>query len=126
MKSEQSIHDASERPTRRRFAKAIFAATIAAAPLASAPSSDAQTPTAPKQSPAPPNPQPPTTSTVPTKSSPLAEAYAEVSRARFGGQVSPEEFSRIKTDIEGNLRTAERLAAFKLQNSDEPDFIFGA
>ncbi len=123
MKSEQSLHEASERPTRRRFAKAIFAATIAAAPLAS--SSDAQTPTAPKQSPAPPNPQSPPAS-APTKPSPLVEAYAAVARARFGEHVAPEEFERIRQDIEGNLRAAERLAAFKLQNADEPDFVFSA
>ena len=125
MKSEQSIHDASERPTRRRFAKAIFAATVAAAPLASAPSLDAQTPTARKQSPAPPNPQSPPAS-APPKPSPLVEAYVAVVRARFGEHVAPEEFVRIRQDIEGNVRAAERLAAFKLQNADEPDFVFSA
>jgi hypothetical protein len=30
----------------------------------------------------------------------------------------------MKRDIEGNVRTAERLRASKLKNADEPDFIF--
>ncbi len=58
------------------------------------------------------------------KPSPVAEAYAEVARARFGKQVTPEEFAKIKSDIENSVRAAERLRAFKLQNADEPDFIF--
>ncbi len=32
----------------------------------------------------------------------------------------------VKRDLEGNVRTAERLRAFKLKNSDEPDFAFEA
>jgi hypothetical protein len=56
----------------------------------------------------------------------VAEAYAEVARARFGERLSPEQFEAVKRDLEGNVRAAERLRAFKLQNSDEPDFVFGA
>ncbi|HVF87306.1 MAG TPA: hypothetical protein VM866_06940 [Pyrinomonadaceae bacterium] len=125
MTSKHRPENLPTRTSRRRFAKTVVAAAAVGVVL-SAPSSQtrAQTTLAPKQSPAPPNPQP-TPAATPTPS-PLAEAYAEVARARFGGKVSPEEFSRIKSDIEGNLRTAERLAAFKLQNSDEPDFLFGA
>jgi hypothetical protein len=32
----------------------------------------------------------------------------------------------VKRDLEGNVRTAERLRAFKLKNADEPDFAFEA
>lgn len=106
---------------RREFAKTV-ATTLIAVPLVSLPTK-AQTPSATKQAPAPPNPQPPS---VPPTTSPLAAAYAEVVRARFGDRISPEELSRITTDIESNMRTAERLRSYKLQNSDEPDFIFSA
>ncbi|MBA2647472.1 MAG: hypothetical protein H0U81_11820 [Pyrinomonadaceae bacterium] len=126
MTSKHRPENPSTRTSRRCFAKAVVAAAaVGVVSSASSSRTRAQTTPAPKQSPAPPNPQPPPAS-APTKPSPLAEAYAEVARARFGGKVSPEEFSRIKSDIESNLRTAERLAAFKLRNADEPDFVFGA
>ncbi len=84
----------------------------------------AQTPpAASKQAPAPPNPQP-TPAAPQNAPSPVAEAYAEVGRLRFGEKLSADELARMKRDIEGNVRTAERLRAFKLKNADEPDFIF--
>ena len=90
----------------------------------------AQTGTAPKESKAPPNPQPtPTPAQAPQgppKPSPLAEAYAEAARLRFGEHLSAEQLEAVKRDLEGNVRTADRLRSFKLQNSDEPDFVFSA
>ncbi len=112
-------HD-SERASRRHFSKTIAAALLAA-PLVSS-INRAQTP-APKQAPAPPNPQP---SPTPQPPSPVAEAYAAVARARFGDQLTPEELGRVRRDLEGNVRSAERLRAVKLKNADEPDFIFNA
>jgi len=111
---------AHARTSRRRFAKTI-AAAIVSAPLVSNTLS-AQTPPATKQAPAPPNPQP--TPPQATPPSPVAEAYAEVARLRFGDKLTPAELARLKRDIEGNVRTAERLRAFALKNADEPDFIF--
>lgn len=99
-----------------------------AAPLvATASRTRAQTPpAASKQAPAPPNPQPtPAAAAAPQNApSPVTEAYAEVGRLRFGEKLSADELARMKRDIEGNVRTAERLRAFKLKNADEPDFIF--
>jgi hypothetical protein len=119
------------RTSRRRFARTLAAAVIAAPAVASA--ARAQTTTAPpsaKEPKAPPNPQPsPTpaqTPQGPPKPSPLAEAYAEAARLRFGEHLSPEQLESVKRDLEGNVRTAERLRGFKLQNSDEPDFVFNA
>ena len=112
----------SKRNSRREFTKTI-AATIACAPLAAATLAHAQTPATTKQAPAPPNPQP---TPAPSTPSPIAEAYAEVARARFGQQVTPEQFEQIKKDLEGNVRVAERLRAVKLKNGDEPDFVFNA
>ena len=116
---EQAANASVHAPTsRRQFAKSI-AATVLVAPLV-ATKTDAQTPpAATKQAPAPPNPQP-----TPAPPSPVAEAYAEVARLRFGDKLTPEELARMKRDIEGNVRTAERLRAFALKNADEPDFIF--
>jgi len=121
----ESVSGASERQSRRRFAKSV-AAAIVAAPLAAA---RAQTPAAPREPKAPPNPQPTPTPTPRAQTpppSPVAKAYAEVARARFGSQVTDEEFKRIERDLEGNVRTADRLRASKLENWDEPDFTFEA
>lgn len=96
---------------------------LAAAPLA-AQLGRAQTPSKPKEAAAPPNPQP--SPTAQQKPSPLAEAYAEVARVRFGEKLTPEQLEQIKKDMEGNLRSSDRLRAVRLKNGDEPDFIFSA
>ena len=110
--------NASERPSRRQFAKTMALALVLA-PLASA-LANAQTPVPttamPQPSPSP-SPQPP---------SPIAEAYAEVARARFSQHVTPEQMLKIKEDLEGNVRAADRLRKLKLDNGDEPDFVFSA
>jgi hypothetical protein len=118
----RKLDNKANRDSRREFTKTV-AATLVCAPLAAASVSNAQTPTTTKQAPAPPNPQP---SPAAAKASPVAEAYAEVARARFGQQVTPEQFEQIKKDLEGNARVADRLRAFKLKNADEPDFVFSA
>ncbi len=123
MSKEKNPHTPTTATSRRRFAKGVAAALVAAPVVLSA-ASNAQTP-ATKESKAPPNPQP-TPTPAPAKPSPVAEAYAEVAKVRFGGQVTDEEFKRIKRDLEGNVRADDRLRAFKLQNSDEPDFVFSA
>jgi hypothetical protein len=121
MKTNNHDHDL-KRASRRRFTQAV-AATLACAPLAAATLLHAQTPATPKQAPAPPNPQP---SPTPATPSPVAVAYAEVARARFIRQVTPEQFELIRKDLEGNVRVAERLRAVKLNNGEEPDFVFNA
>lgn len=124
MKTKNTLVDSSgnsKRASRREFTKTA-AATLVSAPLA-ATLARAQTPATTKQAPAPPNPQP---SPAGSKPSPVAEAYREVARARFGSQVTDEQFEQIKKDLEGNVRVSERLRAVKLKNSDEPDFTFSA
>lgn len=111
--------------SRRRFTKTVAAALVAA-PLARA---VAQTPPATKEATAPPNPQP-TPSPSPQQPqqppSPLALAYLEVARLRFGEKLSEEEMTRLRREINGNLRSADALRAVKLKNADEPDFVFSA
>lgn len=115
--------DDSNRRSRRRFTKEVAVAVVTA-PLVSL-MAKAQTPPGAKtkEAAAPPNPQP-TPSPQQQKPSPVAEAYAGVARARFNEHVTPEQFELIKRDLEGNVRTADRLRSVKLKNADEPDFTF--
>lgn len=129
MKSKQKSAGDGQK-SRRRFTKRLAAALVAA-PAVAASAASAQTTPAVREPKAPPNPQTTptpsaTTPQQPPRPSPVAEAYAEVARARFGKNLSDEEFARVRRDLEGNVRASERLAASKLNNSDEPDFIFGA
>ena len=125
MKSKD-LYNFSKPTSRRAFTKTVAGALVAA-PLAAS-LAQAQTPAnKPTETVAPPNPQPtPAQGPTPQKPSPLAEAYTEVARVRFGEQVTPEQLEEIKKDLEGNVRTAERLRKYKLQNGDEPDFVFSA
>jgi hypothetical protein len=110
--------------SRRRFTKTLAAAVVTGAAV----SAVAQTPPATKELTEPPNPQPTPTpqQQQPPKPSPVAVAYAEVARARFGERLSAEQLESVKRDLEGNVRAADALRTYKLQNSDEPDFVFGA
>lgn len=120
---KERLEDAPRSDSRRRFTKTLAAAVVAGATVHSVSS---QTPPA-AESKAPPNPRPtPAQQQTPPKPSPVALAYAEVARARFGESLSPEQFESVKRDLEGNVRGADALRAYKLENSDEPDFVFGA
>jgi hypothetical protein len=121
----RTTRDDEMSPSRRRFAKTLAAAVLAAPAAVAA---NAQTPPATSEPKAPPQPQPtPGQQTQgPPPPSPLALAYAEVARQRFAERLKTEQFEAVKRDLEGNVRTAERLRASKLKNSDEPDFTFSA
>ncbi len=95
-------------------------AALVAAPLAVS-MTNAQTPPATKEPAAPPNPQP-----TPQPPTPLAVAYGEVARVRFGDKLTDDELTRVKRSIAGKVNRGDALRAAKLQNSDEPDFIFNA
>lgn len=120
----QAAPEAESKPSRRQFTKTLTAALVAAPALAA----NAQTPPATSEPKAPPQPTPaPAQQTQgPPAPSPLALAYFEVARQRFGEWLTPEQLEAVKRDLEGNVRTAERLRASKLKNSDEPDFSFEA
>ena len=120
MKREADRTDSS----RRSFAKTV-AVTLVAGPLARV---AAQTPPATKEATAPPNPQPSPSPQPqqPQQPPPLALAYLEVARLRFGDKLSEEDITRLRRDLVGNLRAADALRAVKLKNSDEPDFVFSA
>jgi hypothetical protein len=105
----------TKRQSRRAFAKSV-AASLIAVPIASS-LSQAQTAT--------PTPSP-TPSPMPRPPSPVALAYFEVAKGRFGKYMTAEQLEQVKRDLEGNVRTTERFSAVKLQNGDEPDFVFSA
>jgi hypothetical protein len=119
MKPKTIPHD-SRQTSRRQFAKSV-ATTLIAAPLAAS-MANAQTPTK-KEPAAPPNPQ---ASPASQKPSPLADAYTEAARVRFGEKLTPEQLEQVRKDLDGNVRAADRLRAVKLKNADEPDFTFDA
>lgn len=121
--SKEKLEGAPRSDSRRRFTKTLAAAVVAG--TAAAQVVTAQTPPAATESKAPPNPRP-TPAQQPPKPSPVAVAYADVARARFGERLSPEQFDAVKRDLEGNVRAADALRAYRLENSDEPDFVFGA
>lgn len=121
--TKEKLEDAPRSDSRRRFTKTLAAAVVAGASVGTV---SAQTPPASKEPKAPPNPQPTPAQQQPPKPSPVAVAYAEVARARFGDKLSAEQFDSVKRDLEGNVRAADALRAYKLENSDEPDFVFGA
>src|SRR5688500_4695487 len=106
-------NDQLDRRSFVKFIPAVGAAGLVAVNLPVI--SPAQTPSAS------PTPIP---SPTPAQPSPLAEAYAEVARVRFGKHLEDSQWDRVKRDLEGNVRTADRLRESKLANSDEPDFIF--
>ena len=115
-KIENKPDSSNDQLDRRSFVKFIPALGAAGLVAVNLPvSSSAQTPSAvPSPTPVP-TPAPP---------SPLAEAYAEVARVRFGKHLEDSQWDRVKRDLEGNVRTADRLRESKLKNSDEPDFTF--
>lgn len=124
-RTQEDDEDAARLSSRRSFTKALAAAALTVPAIVA--SVSAQTPPAKSEPKAPPNPQPtPTPAQQAQPPSPVAAAYTEIARLRFGEHLSAEQLENVRRDLEGNVRTAERLRAFKLRNSDEPDFIFGA
>jgi hypothetical protein len=115
--------DDSGQASRRRFTKSV-ATAIATAPLVSLMAKAQTPPGKTKEATAPPNPQPSPTPQQQQQPSPVADAYEGVARARFGEQVTVEQFEQIKKDLRGNVRAAGLLREVKLRNGDEPDFTF--
>lgn len=99
-KTSKHIH-----PTRRAFVKAMAVAPALPSLLIAAPAPVPQQPSSP----------------IPL---PVTAALAELVRLRYGSQLREGQLDEIKQGLDRSARTSERLRAFKLKNSDEPDFIF--
>jgi hypothetical protein len=89
--------------SRRAFAKSV-ALAAAAVPLVA-------------QTPAQPPPSPPSS---------LGHALGGVVLAESGQFLTADEFFEIEKDLNGSAGAYKTLRAFKLQNSDEPDFTFSS
>jgi hypothetical protein len=54
------------------------------------------------------------------------EALLEIVRGRYGKHLSEEQLTAVQGRIARNLAAAERLKQIKLNNGDEPSFVFHA
>ncbi len=106
-------------PTRREFLRLAAAAGIAGAIAPQA--------AAFAQSAAPPPAQPPAPPAEPEAPSEAAKALTSVLQDRLGkDRLTDEQWAGVTKDFDGDLAVAKRLAAHKLANGDEPDFVFFA
>ena len=56
----------------------------------------------------------------------VADQLLAVLQARFPDRLNDEQWKQVRGKIEGQLRAAEELRKFMLQNSDEPATVFAA
>lgn len=63
---------------------------------------------------------------APQKYPPVVEAMGEAVRYRYGKYLDEGQLDEVKQRIERNLRFADMLKQVKLNNGDEPAFIFSA
>jgi enoyl-CoA hydratase/carnithine racemase len=68
----------------------------------------------------------PSPSPAPPEISDEARALAEVVRRRYPDRVSAQELETITRDLDGDLKSIQRLREMKLANADEPDSTFRA
>jgi len=93
----------SEQPSRRRFMKAAALGTVAVTAAA--------TPAlAQERTPAPADRQ--------------AQALAEIVRLRFGQHLNEAQMKSVQQRLARALATAEQLKRTRLENGDEPAFVF--
>ncbi|MBY0524382.1 MAG: hypothetical protein K2R98_13330 [Gemmataceae bacterium] len=99
-------HDESS-PNRREFARTL--AVMVAAPVVA----QVSAPEAPAQP-------------VGDPLAVAAEALTDIARARYGKDLTTEQVKAIKTSIYRRQSAANLLKKVKLQNGDEPSFVFRA
>jgi hypothetical protein len=56
----------------------------------------------------------------------LAEAQADMLRARYGQHLTPADTRKIEEDLDGTARYMQRMREYELHNWDEPDTVFFA
>lgn len=57
---------------------------------------------------------------------PVVRALLDIVRERYGKYLTSDQLDEVRKDLENVVNTGERVRARKLNNSDEPDFIFRA
>lgn len=55
-----------------------------------------------------------------------AEALSAFARARFGRHMTEEQMKSVQRGISQSLSSADTIKRTRLENSDEPDFVFFA
>jgi hypothetical protein len=55
-----------------------------------------------------------------------ANALTDIVKARWGEQLNEEQMVRLRLSLQRALAGARRMAQVKLQNGDEPAFLFSA
>ena len=112
--------------TRREFARNL--AAVAASPLLFSRLAGARPRELPPANPShplaliPAQPQ----AQAPEKPPPEAEALAEVARIQYGKNLTDEQMAEVKRSLSGRFRASEAMKKVKLENGDEPAFIFSA
>jgi hypothetical protein len=96
--------------TRREFAKSV--AALAVVPFVGSDAKGATIDAGPDPAPKP----------DPLQVS--SDALMAIVGSRYGEHIMEDQLKEIQRSIESRLRSGERLKRVKLQNSDEPDFIF--
>jgi hypothetical protein len=107
-------------PCRRRFLMAL--ALTSAVPLA------ARAGDALAQAPPPPPPAAPPPAAPPAAPalSPDVAPYTQILANRHGSRVSAEQLAALAPDLDRMVQIGQRLRKVKLENGDEPDFVFRA
>lgn len=124
----------STRSTRREFARtlAALAATPLLRPVIPFSGTDRAPATAPARADAPIPAEPPASTAerlqaqTPAETLPEAEALSEVVRIQYGKNLSAEQMAEVKRSLSGRFRSAEAMKKVKLENGDEPAFVFSA
>jgi hypothetical protein len=112
-------------PCRRWFLKAL--ALASALPFAARAAWAQEPPPARPVAPAAPAvpPVPPAPGAAPVLSPDVAP-YTQILRNRHGQLVSDEQLAALAPDLDRMAQLGQRLRKTRLQNSDEPDFVFRA
>src|SRR5262245_12062821 len=99
----------SERHNRRQFGKQVACLT-AGALVGGAGSAAGAQPTQPK----------------PDAQAAAVQALMDIIRARHGANLSDEQLQRVRQKVAASLAMADALKRTRLDNGDEPDFVFQA
>jgi len=118
----------SETPSARERDRRGFLKMVAAAATLLPAAARAQAPeaTPPPATSPPPAPATPAAPAGPEHSTGEARLLTEVLRSRYPDRFTEAQWTKIASDIDGQLAGSKRLRAMKLTNGDEPDVTFRA
>ena len=74
----------------------------------------------------PPSSSPPAAPAAPTTPGPDAKDLLSIAKRRYGAHLSDEQTDELLATLDRGLQGSAALRKAKLQNGDEPDFVFRA